>query len=239
MSLDLIVWLRDVWKTYIDGERVVVALKGVNLSVKRGEVVGIQGPSGSGKSTLLKIIAGIERPDRGDVIVEGYNLNMLDEDGLAMLRNTVVGYIPQDLGLIDELTVYENIELPLLVAGVPRDERRARVLSVVDYIGLKGKEKAKPPRLSGGEKQRVAIARALVNTPTVILADEPTANLDWPNAMRVLELFRKIREDFNTTIIMVSHDPRIIKYADRALSMYDGMILEKRPNVTRSLNELS
>lgn len=228
MSLDITIWLRDVWKTYVDGERVVTALKGVNLSVKRGEIVGIQGPSGSGKSTLLKIIAGIERPDRGDVIVEGYNLNMLDENGLAMLRNTVVGYIPQDLGLIEELTIYENIELPLLIAGMPRSERRARVLSVMEYIGLKGKEKAKPLRLSGGERQRVAIARALVNTPTIILADEPTANLDWQNAIKVLELFRKIRDDFNTTIIIVSHDPRVMKYTDRSLLMYDGFLSENK-----------
>ena len=228
MSMDITIWLRDVWKTYVDGERVVTALKGVNLSVKRGEIVGIQGPSGSGKSTLLKIIAGIERPDRGDVIVEGYNLNMLDENGLAMLRNTVVGYIPQDLGLIEELTIYENIELPLLIAGMPRNERRARVLSVMEYIGLKGKEKAKPSRLSGGERQRVAIARALVNTPTIILADEPTANLDWSNAVKVLELFRKIRDDFNTTIIIVSHDPRVMKYTDRSLLMCDGFLSENK-----------
>ncbi len=226
MKRDLVVVLYDVWKSYRSKGGSSIALKGVNLNVVRGEVVGIHGPSGAGKTTLLKIIAGLERPDRGEVIVEGYNLNQLNEDGLAMLRNTIVSFIPQDYGLIEELTVYENIELPLLLAGIDREERRARVMELIEYIGLRGKEHVKPKYLSGGEKQRVAIARALANTPSVLLADEPTANLDWENALRVMELFKKVNRDFRTTIIIVSHDPRVLKFVDRRLVLQDGVLKE-------------
>ena len=223
---DLVVILRDVWKYYHTKIGSVIALRAVNLSVERGEMVGIHGPSGAGKTTLLKIIAGLERPDRGEVIVDGYNLNQLNEDGLAMLRNTIVSFIPQDYGLIDELSVYENIELPLLLAGIDEETRRSRVNELVEYIGLKGREHAKPKYLSGGEKQRVAIARALANTPSVLLADEPTANLDWEHAKRVLELFKQVSRDFKTTVIIVSHDPRVMMYVDRKYLLQDGYLKE-------------
>ncbi|RLG76571.1 MAG: hypothetical protein DRO12_04240 [Thermoprotei archaeon] len=207
----------------------ISALRGVSFSVRRGEIVGIHGPSGSGKTTLLKILAGLERPDRGEVIVDGYDLNQLDENGLAMLRNTIVGLIPQDYGLIEELTVYENIELPLLLARVPKEERHSRVIELIEYIGLKGREKARPKQLSGGEKQRVAIARALSNTPSVLLADEPTANLDQENAIKVLELFKQVNRDFGTTIIIVSHDPKVLDYVDRSFVIRNGVLREVSP----------
>ena len=226
MRRDIVVLLCDVWKSYRSRGEIVTALRGVNLRVARGEIVGIHGPSGAGKTTLLKIIAGLEKPDRGEVIVEGYNLNQLNEDGLAMLRNTIVSFIPQEYGLIDELSVYENIELPLLLAGVSHEERRARVRELIEYIGLKGKEHVKPKYLSGGEKQRVAIARALANTPSILLADEPTANLDWENASKVMELFKQVNRDFRTTIIIVSHDPRILRFVDRRLILQDGVLRE-------------
>jgi len=224
---EIIVWVNNVWKIYRDPDRgIVEALKGVTFTVSRGEIIAIHGPSGSGKTTLLKILAGLERPDRGEVIVEAYNLNYLDESGLAMLRNTIVGYIPQDYGLIDDLTVFENIELPLLLAGFKKEERHYRVSELINYIGLRGKEKAKPKQLSGGERRRVAIARALSNTPSILLADEPTANLDWSNAIKVLELFEKVRQDFRTTIIIVTHDPRVLKFADRSYTLIDGILTE-------------
>jgi len=223
---EIVVALRDVWKYYVVQSKPVAVLKGVTATIRRGEIVGIHGPSGAGKTTLLKIIAGLEKPDRGEVVVDGYLITALDDDGLASLRNTVIGFIPQDAGLIDELTVFENIELPLLIAGVDREERRKRVEELIDYIGLRGREKALPRYLSGGERQRVAIARALANTPSVILADEPTANLDWDNARRVLQLFDRIRRDFGTTIIIVTHDPRVLEFTDRKFLLEDGVLRE-------------
>ena len=222
-----VVVLRNVWKTYVEGDQTVTILRNVNAVFQRGEIAGIHGPSGSGKTTLLKIIAGLDRPDRGEVIVDGYNLNMLDDLGLSMLRNTIVAYIPQDYGIIDELTVRENIELPLLVGGMSREEIDKKVSEVLKYIGLENKASSKPHRLSGGERQRIAIARALVTTPTVLLADEPTANLDWRNAIRVAELFHKIRDDFGTTVIIVTHDPRLLEYVDRSMNLLDGMLKDK------------
>jgi len=226
---DVVIVLSDVWKIYKTSEHTAEALRGVSMVVYRGEIVGIHGPSGSGKTTLLRILAGLERPDKGEVIVDGYNLNLLDENGLALIRNTIVGYIPQDYGLVDTLTVFENIELPLLLAGYDKLSRYRIVSEIIEYIGLKGKERLKPKNLSGGERQRVAIARALVGTPSVLLADEPTANLDWYNAVKVLDLFKKIRDDFNTTIIIVSHDPRVLEFVDRSMVMSDGTLKEVTP----------
>jgi putative ABC transport system ATP-binding protein len=230
--MEPVVILRDVWKIYRDpraGE--VVALRGVNLVVRRGEIMVIHGPSGSGKTTLLKLIAGLTKPDRGDVIVDGYNISLLGEEELAMIRNTVVGYVPQDYGLIEDLTVYENVELPLLLAGVPKKVRKERVMEILKYIGLEGSAFKSIKYLSGGEKQRVAIARAMVNTPSVILADEPTANLDWDNSIRALEMLKNLNKDFRTTVIIVSHDPRVTDYADRAVIMIEGVLKSYRESV--------
>lgn len=231
--MEPVVILRDVWKIYRDpkvGE--IAALKGVNLVVERGEIMAIHGPSGSGKSTLLKLIAGLLKPDRGDVIVDGYNLSMLDEEGLAMIRNTVVGYIPQDYGLVEDLNVYENVEIPLLIAGVPKRIREEKISEILEYMGLKNMASKAVRFLSGGEKQRVAIARAMVNTPSVILADEPTANLDWDSSLRALEMLKSLNRDFKTTVIIVSHDPRVIDYADRAVVMVSGVLKSyKEPRV--------
>ncbi|MDT7887346.1 MAG: ABC transporter ATP-binding protein [Desulfurococcales archaeon] len=221
--------LRDVWKIYRDpkiGE--VPALKGVNLVVKRGEIMVIHGPSGSGKTTLLKLMAGLTKPDRGDVVVDGYNISLLGEEELAMIRNTLVGYIPQDYGLVEDLTVYENVELPLILAGAPKRVRKERVMEILEYIGLRDLAQKSVKYLSGGEKQRVAIARAMVNTPSVILADEPTANLDWDNSLRVLEMLKGLNKDFQTTVVIVSHDPRVIDYADRAVIIVGGVIKSYR-----------
>lgn len=219
--------LRNVWKTFKEGNSVSTILQDVTATIFRGEIVGVHGPSGAGKTTLLKLIAGLDRPDRGEVIVDGYNLNMLDDLGLAMIRNTVVAYIPQDYGLIDEFSVWENIELPLLIAGIEKNTRERKILEALQYMGLEGKARVRTHTLSGGERQRVAIARALVTTPSVLLADEPTANLDWENAVKVAELLHKVRKDFNTTVIVVTHDPRILEFMDRSMTLYDGVLKDK------------
>uniref|UniRef100_A0A7J2U3L4 ABC transporter ATP-binding protein n=1 Tax=Ignisphaera aggregans TaxID=334771 RepID=A0A7J2U3L4_9CREN len=223
---DIIVTVKNLWKYYnYMGQRIAI-LKGVNVLLYRGDVACIYGPSGAGKTTFLKILAGLERPDAGEIIVEGYNLTLLDDDALATLRTTIVSYIPQDYGLIDDFTVYENVELPLLVAGIPEEERRVILLETLRYMGIVEKMYTKVKYLSGGEKQRVAIARALVVTPSLLLADEPTANLDWENAKRVLELFTRINRDFETTITIVSHDARVLEFANRRFALYDGVLKE-------------
>jgi len=223
---DVVVIVRNLWKYYnYMGFRIAV-LKGVDMVLYRGDIACIYGPSGAGKTTLLKILAGLERPDTGDVVIEGYNLTLLSDDALAALRTSIVSYIPQDYGLIEDFTVYENVELPLLAAGVPEEERRATILETLKYMGIAEKIYTKVKYLSGGEKQRVAIARALVVTPSLLLADEPTANLDWENAEKVLELFTKINRDFKTTIIMVSHDARVLEFANRKFALYDGVLRE-------------
>lgn len=223
---DIVVVVRNLWKYYnYMGQRIPI-LKGVNMLLYRGDISGIHGPSGAGKTTLLRILAGLERPDSGEVIIEGYNLNMLSDEGLAELRTGVVSFIPQDYGLVEDFTVYENIELPLLVSGVPEEERRSIISDILNYMGLTDKIRTKVRFLSGGEKQRVAIARALVVTPSLLLADEPTANLDWDNAKKVLELFIRINKDFKTTIIIVSHDARALEYANRKFVLLDGKLKE-------------
>jgi len=223
---DVVVIVKNMWKYYsYMGQRIAI-LKGINATLYRGDIACIYGPSGAGKTTFLKILAGLERPDVGEVIVEGYNLTLLDDDALSMLRTTIVSYIPQDYGLIDDFTVYENVELPLLVSGVLEEERRVLILETLRYMGIADKMHTKVRYLSGGEKQRVAIARALVVTPSLLLADEPTANLDWENAKKVLELFTRINRDFKTTIVIVSHDARVLEFANRRFALYDGILKE-------------
>uniref|UniRef100_A0A7C4FI26 ABC transporter ATP-binding protein n=1 Tax=Ignisphaera aggregans TaxID=334771 RepID=A0A7C4FI26_9CREN len=223
---DVVVIVKNMWKYYsYMGQRIAI-LKGINATLYRGDIACIYGPSGAGKTTFLKILAGLERPDVGEVIVEGYNLTLLDDDALSMLRTTIVSYIPQDYGLIDDFTVYENVELPLLVSGVLEEERRVLILETLRYMGIADKMHTKVRYLSGGEKQRVAIARALVVTPSLLLADEPTANLDWENAKRVLELFTRINKDFKTTVVIVSHDARVLEFANRRFALYDGILKE-------------
>ncbi|MEM0152544.1 MAG: ABC transporter ATP-binding protein [Ignisphaera sp.] len=224
--MSIVVIISHLWKYYTASGSSIAILKDINLTIRRGEIIGIHGPSGAGKTTLLKILAGLERPDSGEIIVEGYNLNLLDDDALALLRTSIVSYIPQDYGLIDEFTVYENVELPLLLIGLPENERKNSVHSILEYMGLRDKERIKVKYLSGGEKQRVSIARSLVTTPSLLLADEPTANLDWDNAKKVLELFNKINRDFKTTIIIVSHDTRVLEFVSRRFILYDGILKE-------------
>ncbi len=229
MGDEAVVILRNVSKAYVVGREKFMVLLNVSAEFYRGEMVGIHGPSGAGKTTLLRIIAGLERPDTGTVIVSGYDLGTLDEAGLSLLRNNIISYIPQDYGLVEDFTVQENVEMPLLIGGVRREVRKERVAEALSYVGMQGKERVKVRYLSGGEKQRVAIARALVTTPSVLLADEPTANLDYENAMRVAGVLKGISRDFGTAVIIVTHDQRILDLMDRCYTLIDGVLRPVSP----------
>ncbi|MGB9622097.1 MAG: ABC transporter ATP-binding protein [Brevinematia bacterium] len=223
--------LRNVWKVYYKGEdgregRVKVeALKGINLVVDKGEFISIMGPSGSGKTTLLNIIGCLDVPTSGEVIYDGINLNSLDEKALAEYRKKNIGFIFQSYNLIPVLTVKENIELPLTIdPSISKKERESRVLELIDKVGLKGLENEYPNEISGGQEQRVAIARALVKRPLLVLADEPTANLDSETAEEVIEIMKRMNELENTTFIFSTHDPMVEKHAKRVIILKDGQI---------------
>lgn len=209
-------------KTYNNGIK-VQALKEINLEIERGKFILIIGKSGSGKSTLLNILGCMDGYDSGEYLFSDQDVKSLSSPELARFRNQKVGFVFQSFQLINELTVGENIEMPMGIAGVPRNERKKRVTELLEMVGLEEKESCRPLQLSGGQQQRVAIARALANNPDVILCDEPTGNLDEKNGIKIMELLKKLNEK-DTTIIMVTHDLTLKQYADRIIEMKDGMI---------------
>lgn len=218
--------LKDVWKIYRTGAVEWPALRGVNLSIDRKTFTAVIGPSGSGKSTLLNIVGGLDRPTSGSVVVGGMDISKLNGRKLANYRNTHIGFVFQSYNLLNYLTVFENVELPLVIKGVDSRVRRDAVLSMLDMFGLREMAYKRPVELSGGEQQRVAIARALINSPSLILADEPTGNLDSKNAQIVVEAFRKLVSEHGKTILMVTHNIELTKYADVIVKMRDGNIVE-------------
>ncbi len=225
MNEDYVV-LKDVWKVYRAGKVEWPALRGVNLSVKRGVFTAVIGPSGSGKSTLLNIIGGLDKPTSGSVIVGKVDISKLNGKKLADYRNNQVGFVFQSYNLLNYLTVFENVELPLVIKGVPPKVRKDSVFKMLDMLGLRGMEFKRPTELSGGEQQRVAIARALVNSPELILADEPTGNLDSKNAQTVVEAFKKLVCEHGKTVLMVTHNIELTNYADTVVKMRDGNVVE-------------
>lgn len=218
--------LKDVWKVYKTGKVEWPALRGVNLSIKRRTLTTVIGPSGSGKSTLLNIIGGLDKPTSGSVFVNNVDISKLNGRKLADYRNNHVGFVFQSYNLLNYLTVFENVELPLIIKGIPHRERRELVLKMLDMLGLKGMEFKRPLELSGGEQQRVAIARALINAPNLILADEPTGNLDSKNAQIVVEVFKNLVVEHGKTVLMVTHNVELTKYADVVVKMRDGNVVE-------------
>ncbi|MEZ0248299.1 MAG: ABC transporter ATP-binding protein [Thermoproteus sp.] len=215
--------LVDVYKRYGNYE----ALRGITYSVPRGIFQCVVGPSGSGKSTFLHIVGGIDRPTRGDVWVAGVKLNDLNDDQLAEFRNKNIGFVFQMFYLIPRMTVLENVELPLILRGVPKAKRREMALEALKLAGLEGVDpKKRPTQLSGGEQQRVAIARAIVAKPRLLLADEPTGNLDSATANRVMETFLSLKKELGITIIMVTHNLELLKFCDRVVRLRDGRIVE-------------
>ncbi len=220
-----IVQIRELTKHYSHGDIQVVALDNVSLDIADGEFVALMGPSGSGKSTLLHIIAGIDRPTRGECVVHGTNVGALSESELADWRNSHIGFVFQTFNLIPVLTAFENVELPLLLTSLSASERRAHVEAALELVGLADRMHHLPRQLSGGQEQRVAIARAIVTDPTLVVADEPTGNLDAHSAHEVLSLLQTLHRQAGKTVIMVTHDPKAAAFAQRTVHLEKGELL--------------
>ncbi len=221
-----IIELSNIRKTYRIGEVETRALDGVSLQFEPGEFAAVVGPSGSGKTTLLQIIGCLDKPDQGTVLIDNRDVTRLDANRRADLRRDVIGFIFQFFALVPVLDAYENVELPLLLSGVGAKERRERVLELLDAVGLSDRIHHRPDQLSGGQQQRVAIARALVKRPLVVLADEPTANLDTANGEQAMEIMQRLNEQTGTAFIFATHDPRVMSFARRTIRMVDGRIAE-------------
>lgn len=218
--------LQDVYKEYrIDNETVFTALKNINLTINKGEFVAIMGPSGSGKSTLMHIVGLLDRPTKGKVLIEGKDAAKLNDDQLSTLRNEFVGFVFQQFNLITKLTVLENILLPVVYARKKLDfNSREKALYLIKKFGLAGKENSYPNKISGGQQQRVAIARALIMNPKLILADEPTGNLDTKTGKEIMSLLEKLNKEEKITIVVVTHEINIAAYARRMIKIKDGKI---------------
>ncbi len=230
MDPEVVVKLDNVWKIYKTGKIEYPALRGLNLQVKEGEFVSVMGPSGSGKSTLLNIIGALDRPTKGKVVIAGRDLSSLDDEELAVFRRKVIGFVFQTFNLIPRLTAAENVEVPMIANGVPIRDRVKRAIMLLRIVGMEEFAHHKPMELSGGQQQRVAIARALANNPKIILADEPTGNLDTANKKVVMHLLKKLNKEQGKTIIVVTHDPEVAAIADRIVYIRDGKIVkEERP----------
>ena len=216
--------IRNLTKSYRLGHTSVEALRGINLSIDTPEIIGIVGPSGSGKTTLLNILGGIDLATSGTVSIDEDEIGELDDNARTALRRRDIGFIFQTFSLIPVLTALENVELPLMAQGVPKKERRERALALLKRVGLTREAYQRPDELSGGQRQRVAIARALIIKPRLVLADEPTANLDGENGRNVLELMHEMNHEMKTTFLLSTHDPRVLPYLDRRVYLEDGRI---------------
>ena len=218
----------DVHKSYQNGAQPVTALEAVSLSLHAGDFATIMGPSGGGKTTLLNLLAGLDLPDRGQIILNGRKVSDLSDHDLTLLRRKEIGIVFQFFNLMPTLTVMENVELPLLLAHSSRTDGQ-RIKTLLDYVGLWPRADSFPAELSGGEMQRVAIARALVHQPAILLADEPTGNLDSENGMKILDLMKQASTDFQTTVILVTHNPQVAKIGNRHFEIRDGKLTNKTP----------
>ena len=217
----------DLWKVYPQEPHPVEAVRGVDLVVAPGEFVVMAGPSGSGKTTVLNLLGGLTRPSRGKVWIEGREISALPDKALAQVRLSRIGFVFQSYNLLPVLTALENAEFTLLLQGVPVAERRRRVRRLFREIGLEGLEGRRPPRLSGGEQQRVAVARAVLGEPALVLADEPTANLDSATADALLDVMAQLNRDNGTTFVFSTHDPRVMERASRLVRLVDGRVAEE------------
>ncbi len=228
---EVLIDLRDIVKIYRLGRDVTVpALQGVTLRIHRGEMVAIMGPSGSGKSTLMNIMGALDVPTSGEYYLEGKNVATLGDDALARIRNRYIGFVFQNFNLLPRVSALEQVELPLIYAGVrSRKERRRRAREALTLVGLKHRLHHRPNELSGGQQQRVAIARALVNNPSIILADEPTGNLDSRSGAEVMHIFQKLNREHGITVVIVTHEPEIALHTRRIVRLQDGRVISDEP----------
>jgi len=225
-----IIQMKDVVKDYLMGQTTVHALKGVSLRIDAGEFIAVWGPSGSGKTTLLNLIGAIDEPTSGYMGFNGRDISTLSDNSKSELRNKSIGFIFQNFNLVPVLSALENVMLPLQIQGISRSEAIERSMNRLDQVGLSDFVKHRPDKLSGGQKQRVSIARALVTNPSLVIADEPTANLDSDTAMKIIGLMRKLNSREKTTFIFSTHDQRLLGNMDRLIRLEDGLIPEKEKN---------
>ena len=214
---------RDLWKTYVMGSEEIHALRGVSIEIERGEYVAIMGPSGSGKSTLMNLIGCLDTPSRGTYLLNGKEVSQMNDNELARIRNEEIGFVFQTFNLLPRATALHNVELPLVYAGVPSKERQERARGALDKVELSQRMTHRPNELSGGQRQRVAIARALVNNPSILLADEPTGNLDSKTGTEIMALFARLHQAGNT-IVLVTHEADVAAFAQRTVHIRDGKV---------------
>ena len=226
--------LEQVHKIYVMGETQVHALRGISLSVKRGEFLAVMGASGSGKSTLMNIIGCLDRQSAGAYFLEGIDVSQLDRQAIAAIRNRKLGFVFQGFNLIARTTALENIAMPTLYSGMDRDERARRALKAISLVGLEHRRDCFPSQMSGGQQQRVAIARALVNDPSILIADEPTGNLDSRTAIEIMEVLQGLNER-GLTVVLVTHESDIARFAKRTIVIHDGLVRRDEPVVERPL----
>jgi putative ABC transport system ATP-binding protein len=225
---------RDLWKTYVMGDEEIHALRGVSIAIERGEYVAIMGPSGSGKSTLMNLIGCLDTPSKGTYLLNNKEVSQMNDNELARIRNEEIGFVFQTFNLLPRATALHNVELPLVYAGMGKTARLAQAKAAIEKVELTHRMSHRPNELSGGQRQRVAIARALVNNPSILLADEPTGNLDSKTGVEIMALFARLHEGGNT-IILVTHEPDIAAYAHRVIAIRDGQVerdVRQEPHAT-------
>lgn len=223
---DIVVDAKDLRKVYVMGDVEVHALRGLSVQIKRGEVLSIMGPSGSGKSTLMNMLGCLDRPTSGDYYLDGESVAEMNDDQLADIRNRKVGFVFQSFNLLPRATALSNVELPLRYSNVSGRERRDRAVEALESVGLGDRIHHRPGELSGGQQQRVAIARSLINNPAIIMADEPTGNLDTTSGDEIMKLLLRLNEERDTTLIIVTHDPEIAGHTNRIVLIRDGVVVE-------------
>ena len=223
---NIVIGVQNVWKTYQMGKIQVPALSGLDFEVRKDDFIAIMGPSGSGKSTAMNIIGCLDVPTKGAIFLDGKDIAKMSESDLAKIRGQKIGFIFQQFNLIPSLTAFENVELPMIFQGIPEEKKRARAKELLNLVGLGDRMNHRPSELSGGEQQRVAIARALANNPEIILADEPTGNLDSKTGEMIMNILVNLHEKQKKTIIVITHDADIANYADRKLVLKDGKLIK-------------